>query len=181
MSRSYAREVISVGERPARVLWEEGQESGRALVALGAAVALSALVLDRWIGEGLGAIFDVAFVLLCGWLALAVAPRDFFTVGVMPPLLMLGVFVLAAISTPEVLAGPHDSILQAVITGLADHAVALGIGYAAALGVLALRQRWQAHHPTTQHPAAGVVAAGAAGDQPSNLEGSPAPTRTTSG
>ncbi len=131
------------------------------MVALGAAVLLSAVVLDRWRGGDLGWIFDAAFVLACAWLALAVAPRDFFTVGVLPPLLMLGAFVLLAFVDPAAIARRHDSPLQAVITGLADHAVALGIGYAVALALLALRQRWLS--------------------QTRNRVASPAPSRTTSG
>jgi hypothetical protein len=131
------------------------------MVALGAAVLLSAVVLDRSLGGDLGWIFDVAFVLACAWLALAVAPRDFFTVGVLPPLLMLGAFVLLAFIDPGAIARKHDSPLQAVITGLADHAVALGLGYAVALVLLALRQRWLA--------------------QTRNREASPAPSRTISG
>jgi len=40
-----------------------------------------------------------------------------------------------------VIAHRHDSIVQAVITGLAHHAVALFIGYAVCLVTLVLRQR----------------------------------------
>jgi len=135
------------------------------MVALGAAVLLTAVALDRSWGGDLGWLFDVAFVLACAWVALAVAPRDFFTVGVLPPLLMLGAFVLLAFVDPDAIARKHDSPLQAVITGLADHAVALGLGYAVALALLALRQRW-----LTQ-----------AGRQARNREASPAPSRTISG
>ena len=165
MSRSYAEAVFPARRPGARTLWEEGHESGSALVALGAAVLLTAVVLDRWWGGDLGWLFDAAFVLACVWLALAVAPRDFFTVGVLPPLLMLGAFVLLAFVDPGAIARKHDSPLQAVITGLADHAVALGLGYAVALALLALRQRW-----LTQ-----------ARRQARNREASPAPSRTISG
>ena len=165
MSRSYAEPVFPARRPGARTLWEEGSESGRAMVALGAAVLLTGVVLDRWWGGDLGWLFDVVFVLACGWVALAVAPRDFFTVGVLPPLLMLGAFVLLAFVDPSAIARRHDSPLQAVITGLADHAVALGIGYAVALAVLGLRQRW-------------LVQARA---QERKRATSPAPSRTTSG
>lgn len=165
MSRSYAEDVFPARRPGARTLWEEGRESGRAMVALGAAVLLTGLVLDRWSGGDLGWLFDLVFVLACAWVALAVAPRDFFTVRVLPPLLMLGAFVLLAFVDPGAIARRRDSPLQAVITGLAEHAVALGIGYAVALLLLALRQR-------------ALVRARA---QARNRVGSPAPSRTISG
>ena len=167
MTRSYAEAVFPARSPGARTLWEEGHESGRAMVALGAAVLLTAVVLDRWWGGDLGWLFDVLFVLACAWVALAVAPRDFFTIGVLPPLLMLGAFVLLAFVDPGAIARPHDSALQAVITGLADHAVALGVGYGVALVVLGVRQRRLAQQPSAT--------------QTRNREASPAPSRTISG
>ncbi len=70
-----------------------------------------------------------------------VRPRDFFTVGVLPPLLMFGTMVLVALNGTEVIAQRHDSVVQAVVTGLAHHSVALFVGYAACLVTLVLRQR----------------------------------------
>jgi hypothetical protein len=163
MCHSYADHVFPARHPGARTLWDEGHESGRAMVALGAAVLLTAVALDRWWGGDLGWVFDVAFVLACAWLALAVAPRDFFTVGVLPPLLMLGAFVLLAFVDPGAIARRDDSPLQAVITGLAEHAVARGAGYAVALAVLGVRQRRLAQAQTK------------------NREASPAPSRTISG
>jgi ATP/ADP translocase len=80
-------------------------------------------------------------VAICLASALLVRPRDFFTVGVLPPLLMFGTMVLVALNGTRVIAHRHDSIVQAVITGLAHHAVALFIGYAVCLVTLVLRQR----------------------------------------
>ena len=54
MTRSYAEAVFPARSPGARTLWEEGHESGRAMVALGAAVLLTAVVLDRWWGGDLG-------------------------------------------------------------------------------------------------------------------------------
>lgn len=84
--------------------------------------------------------YDVAFVLLCVSAALAVRPRDFFVIGVMPPLLMAGTMLLLAVVARGAIADPRDGIVQATISGLAHHSGALITGYALALGVLALRQ-----------------------------------------
>ena len=60
--------------------------------------------------------------------ALLVRPQDFFTVGVLPPLIMLVVFVVLGISHKVAIARDSDGLVQAVITGLSHHAVALGAG-----------------------------------------------------
>ena len=146
-----------------RTLWEEGHESGRQVVVLGVALALTITALDLVVFGRLTAFFDICFVLCCVALALLVRPSDFFTVGVLPPLLMVGVFVLIGLTRPDVIADPSDGVVQAVVSGLANHAGALTAGYLLSLGVLAVRHR--------------VLSRQAA----SNRLGSPAPTRTTSG
>lgn len=124
-----------------RTLWEEGHEPGREMVALGAALALTLTALDVvWHGD-IGWVFDVGFVLLCLVLALAVRPADFFTVGVLPPQLMLGTFVVVATVQPGVLARPEDGLVQAVVSGLSHHSVALVVGYGLCLAVLHTRSR----------------------------------------
>lgn len=124
-----------------------GTEPSRQVIALGLACTLTAVVLDDLFGGGLGRFFDVGFVALCLLLATLIRAQDFFTVGVLPPLLMLGVFALLAIGDRAVLADSGDGFAQAVVTGLAHHAPALFVGYALALGVLALRQRHVTRHP----------------------------------
>jgi hypothetical protein len=145
-----------------RTLWEEGREPGRQVVALGLALALTAVVLDQFAVGRVGLIFDVCFVLLCIATALAVRPSDFFTVGVLPPLLMAVVFALLGATRPDVIADPGDGMIQAMVTGLSHHAGALVAGYLCCLAILAVR-----HHVLTQAD--------------SKRAGSPAPTRTTSG
>lgn len=144
-----------------RTLWEEGREPGRQVIALAVALALSAVVLDVAMGTDLGLFFDLCFVALCVTIALQVRPGDFFTVGVLPPLLMLGVLVLLDVTRPEVLGDPKDGLVQSVVTGLAQHSGALIAGYLLCLVVLAIRHHYSA--------------------QATNRSGSPAPTRTTSG
>lgn len=125
-----------------RTLWEEGHEPGRQVVVLGAAVALSAAAIDAAVGGQVGWFFDLCFVALCVVLALAVRPADFFTVGVLPPLLMVGVFVLVGATRPGDLATHNDGAVQAAITGLAHHSVALVLGYVICLLVLAIRRQF---------------------------------------
>ena len=124
-----------------RTIWDEGRENGRAVVALGAAVALSAIAVNLAIVGRVSMFFDLWFVLLCLGLALLVRPRDFFTVGVLPPLIMLGAFVLLAAGRPEAIASPNDGLVQAVVSGLAHHSGALIAGYALCLLTLLARQR----------------------------------------
>jgi hypothetical protein len=96
--------------------------------------------LDLRVSDRLSVLFDVVFVVVCVAAALAVRPRDFFAVGVLPPLLMLGtVCALAAVARAAV-ADEVDGAVQAVVSGLAHHAGALVAGYALTLAFLGLRQ-----------------------------------------
>lgn len=131
----------------ARTLWEEGREPGYQVVALGLAAALTITVLDLWRADEVTHLFDVVFVLTCVGVALLVRPQDFFTVGVLPPLIMASVFVLVALTDPGAIAESHDGIVQAVVSGLSTHAEALGLGYALCLACLAVRHRYVARHP----------------------------------
>ncbi len=125
----------------ARTLWEEGREPGPQVVALGVAAALTVVVVDLLLGAHIGLFFDLCFVALCVALALSVRPSDFFTVGVLPPLLMVGTFVLVGISRPSVIGDPDDGAVQSVITGLSEHSLALVVGYVLCLATLFVRQR----------------------------------------
>ncbi|GAA4755492.1 hypothetical protein GCM10023350_46250 [Nocardioides endophyticus] len=152
-----------------RTLWEEGHESGRQVVVLGVALALTFTALDLLVFGRLTVLFDIGFVLMCVAVALLVRPSDFFTVGVLPPLLMVGAFVLIGVAQPDLVADAGDGAIQAVVSGLSHHAGALIVGYALCLGVLAIRHRVLRHRVPGQRT------------QASNRPASPAPTRTTSG
>lgn len=125
----------------ARTLWEEGRQPGHEVVALAAALTMTAVTVDLLLDDSLSFFFDLSFVAVCVGMALAVRPRDFFTIGVLPPLLMLAVCVLLAVADTDVLARSSDGVVQATVTGLAHHMVALGTGYALCLAVLVVRQR----------------------------------------
>ena len=123
-----------------RTLWEEGRFTGR-LVACAASAGAVVVVLLNLVGAGqIGLFFDLSFVLICVAAALAVRPREFFVVGVLPPLLMAGTVTLLALVDRTAVADADDSLVQAIVSGLTHHATALVVGYALTLAILALRQ-----------------------------------------
>lgn len=137
--------------------------AGSRITRLAVLGGLVVLALDLAVFGRLTLVFDLGFVLVCVGSALAVHPRDFFRVGVLPPLLLLGFITLVALVHREWIADAGDGLVQAVVSGLAHRASALLTGYLLALAVLALRQR------------VGVKRLH------SKREGSPAPTRATTG
>ena len=146
MSRTPPRVAPRAARRPAqprrRTLWDEGTSPGRDVVSLSIALLLAAVVLDLALSEGLGLFFDLFFVTVCVGAALAVRPREFFVVGVMPPLAMALVMLLLAVSEPGSIARADDGLVQAGVSGLSGHALALAFGYAACVGLLAVRRAW---------------------------------------
>jgi hypothetical protein len=88
----------------------------------------------------LGWVFDLTFVAVCVAAALLVRPRDFFVVGVLPPLSMLVIVAVLAAFDRTAVADRGDGFAQAAVSGLAHHAGALVVGYILTLGLLALRQ-----------------------------------------
>lgn len=124
-----------------RTIWDEGHEAGGRVVALGAALTLTVAVLDSLLAGHVELLFDVCFVMICVGVALLVHPRDFFAVGVLPPLLMLGVFALFAIGSRDGLDAAHgDGFLQTLVSALGRHIIALFLGYALALICLVIRR-----------------------------------------
>jgi hypothetical protein len=118
-------------------------------------------------------VFDLGFDAVCIGAALAVRPRDFFSIGVLPPILLLVVCAVLSLARRSAIAGPGDGFVQALVTGLAQHAGALAAGYALTLGVLAVRHRVLGRRTRVrrQHADRGY----------SNRDASPAPDRSTSG
>lgn len=119
------------------------------MAALAVALLLTATTIDLALADRLGLLFDLTFVTVCARAALMVRPADFFTVGVLPPLAMLTAVLLLAIAEPAAIAHAQDGAVQATVSGLSGHAVALVIGYLLCLGVLAVRnQVLRTHAPT---------------------------------
>jgi hypothetical protein len=106
-------------------------------------------------------IFDSGFIVLCVGMALAVRPQDFFRVGVLPPLLLLGVCIILGLGHRAAIGAADDGLVQSVISGLAHHSGPLLAGYVLALAVLGIRTRVGRRH--------------------SNRDGSPAPRLVISG
>jgi hypothetical protein len=145
--------VTSGAGRP-RTLWEEGRQPGGQVVALGLALVLTAVSADVLLGGDVGWPFDIGFVIVCAVVALLVRPGDFFTVGVLPPLLMLAAVALVAATRPLALDGVArgDSAGQAVVAGLATHGLALACGYALCLALLGVRERWLSRGSDSRRP-----------------------------
>lgn len=123
-----------------RTLWEEGRRPGRQVVTLAVLAALVVVVLDLVLTGRISLVFDLAFIAICLAAAFSVRPRDFFVVGVLPPLLMLATILVLAVVSPGAVAQPVDGLIQAVVSGLAHHAGGLSAGYGLTLIILALRQ-----------------------------------------
>lgn len=138
--------------------------AGSRVTRLAVLVGLLALSADLAINGRLTLAFDIVFVLVCLTAALAVHPRDFFTVGVLPPLLLFGFIGLVAVVHRTWIADPGDGLVQAVVSGLAHRASGLLTAYLLVLAVLAMRQRVRMRRRRY-----------------SKREGSPAPARATSG
>ena len=147
-----------------RTLWEQGEEPGHEVAALAVALLLTAATVDLALADRLGLLFDLTFVTVCARAALMVRPAGFFTVGVLPPLAMLTCVALLAVAEPAAVAHEQDGVVQATVSGLSGHAIALVIGYLLCLGVLAIRNQ-----------------AGGNNQAQANRSGSPAPRRTISG
>ncbi len=110
------------------------------VAVLAGLIVLLVVLLDLRLFDTLTLLFDSAFVLVCTAASLAVRPRDFFMVGVLPPLLMAATIGVLAVMSGNAISDPGDGLLQTVVSGLAHHAGALVTGYALTLAVLALRQ-----------------------------------------
>lgn len=117
-----------------------GHSAAGEVIRLFVALVLTAAVLNLLLADGLGLFFDLAFVCLCVGAGLAVRVDDFFAIGVLPPLAMLLVIVLIAIGDPGAVADAQDGVVQATVTGLSRHAIALVLGYGGCLGLLWLRR-----------------------------------------
>lgn len=115
--------------------------AGSRVTRLAVLGGLLVLALDLAVFGRLTLAFDIGFVLVCLGAALAVHPRDFFRVGVLPPLLLLGFIALIAVMHRDWIAEAGDGLVQAVVSGLAHRASGLLTAYLLVLAVLAMRQR----------------------------------------
>ena len=135
----------------APTLWEEGRWSGRRVTRFSMLASALLVAGDLAVTGRLERIFDSGFVVLCVGMALAVRPEDFFRVGVLPPMLLLGISALLGIGHRAALSAAGDGFVQSVISGLARHSGALLAGYALALAVLGIRARVVRRHAQRPH------------------------------
>lgn len=159
-------------------MWEEGTWSGSRVTRF--SVLLLVLLVAAQLGatRELGVAFDIGFVAICILMAMAVRPADFFRVGVLPPLLLFGLCCLLGLVWADSVAQADDGFVQAVVSGLAHRSAGLFIGYAVALLLLAVRHRMLGRR---QREAQARPIPAQRAPAHSNLAGSPAPTRSTSG
>lgn len=150
-------------------MWEEGRWSGSRVTRFSIFACVLLVVTNATVAGRLDHVFDIGFVVLCVAAALAIRPSEFFTVGILPPILILGVCVVLSAVHRGSIAPSDDGFIQAVISGLAHHSGGLLAGHALALGVLAIRTRVLRRTD------------GSSESDYSNLEASPAPYRVTSG
>lgn len=120
-------------------------EPGPRVAVLGASLVLTATALDVALSGELTLFFDLCFVTTCVLLGSVARPGDdsvaLSVVAVLPPALLVGLFVLLGLAAPGAVADADDGAVQVVVSGLALHAPALAVGYALFLGLLALRRR----------------------------------------
>jgi hypothetical protein len=116
-----------------------GLPSRGLVVVSGAAVAAFA-GLDVVLTGGIGFFFDLCLVVLCLVIAMAAAPRALFTAAVLPPLVFGALVAVLAVAAPTTVASvATGSVSRVFLTGLAEHAVPLCIGYAVTLLVASAR------------------------------------------
>ncbi|MCW2786468.1 MAG: hypothetical protein JWP74_2985 [Marmoricola sp.] len=153
----------------APTLWEEGRWSGTRVTRFSIFACVLLAGANLLVTGHLGLVFDAGFVLLCIAMALAIRPSDFFEVGVLPPILLVGLCTILGVLDRGSVGSKSDGLVQAVISGLAHHSGPLLASCVLSLAVLGIRSRVLRRHDL---------------DEPvgySNLEGSPAPYRVTSG
>ncbi len=123
------------------VVWTRGEESARSLLALGLAISLTAVVLEVLLTGDLGWLFGLGFIAACGLIAWRVRPGEFSNAAAWPAVIMLITVLLLALTSRAVIARAHDSLVQAVVTGVAQHSFAFAGGYVICLAILGWRLR----------------------------------------
>lgn len=119
--------------------------TARGVIALGGLLLAGATWLHVTLTDRLGLFFSCCFVLTCLTTVLLVRSNGFFAVGVLPPLLMLGILAAVAVLAPTHIDAPgladDAGLVPRVVAGLVGHAGGLVIGHAAVLGIIGARIR----------------------------------------
>ncbi|MGL5825890.1 MAG: DUF6542 domain-containing protein [Nocardioides sp.] len=125
-----------------RPLWVRGCESARAVATLGLALALTLIVTEGSVRDTIGIGFDLGFVCLCVLMALIARPGDFILTGLLPAAVMTAAFALVGATSPGVIAHPEDGWIQATVTALGHHGIALFVGFASCSATLTYRLKF---------------------------------------
>lgn len=126
---------------PTQPSWLYGTEPGRAVAPLGLALVTTIVAVTWVLDSKLGLFYDLSFVTVCLLLAVRIRDDEFGFGVALPPALMAAVLVLLAFASPEMIADESDGFVQAFVTGLATHSLALLIGWGLALLALEIRRR----------------------------------------
>lgn len=103
-------------------------------------LALAAVTALDLIDGRLGPAYSVGFVLVTLTAATAVHGRGYFTVGILPPVLMVSALLLVAVIAPQtiVIDGLHEDagVFGLTLTAVIAHGVTLAIGHALAMAMI---------------------------------------------
>lgn len=126
---------------PTQPSWLYGTEPGRAIAPLGLALVTTAVAITWLLDSQLGLFYDLSFVTICLLLAVRIHRAEFGFAVTLPPALMGAVLVLLAVASPAMIADEGDGFVQAFVTGVATHSLALLVGWVFALLALEARRR----------------------------------------
>lgn len=116
--------------------------TSRAVVACSVVTLAAVTGLDLLDGR-LGAAFSIGFILVALTAATAVQMNGLFTVGVLPPFLLVGALLVVSLIAPEaiVIANLPDSagVLGLTLAATVTHGVTLLVGHALAVAVIVAR------------------------------------------
>lgn len=110
---------------------------------LGACIAMTVILLLDLADGSLGLLFSVGFVLVVITAPLSVDARALLSTVVLPPVLLIASLLAVCLFNPSALQlddlAKDASTLARLIATTIDHGMTLAIGYALALGIIALR------------------------------------------
>lgn len=110
---------------------------------LGACVAMAAILVLDLADDDLGLLYSVGFVLVVITAPLSVNADALLPTVVLPPVLLIGSLLVVCLFAPSALQvddlAKDASTLARLIATTIDHGMTLAVGYALALGIIALR------------------------------------------
>lgn len=140
MSSPAAGAVIALARTPAAAARYDLTPRATVVCAVLALATVAGLDL---IDGRLGLAFSVGFVLIVLSAATAVQERGFFTVGVIPPVLLVGALLMIVWAAPNAIEIPKlpetAGVFGRTLTATIAHGVPLLIGHALALAVIVAR------------------------------------------